>query len=454
MRQVELGGPWSRSGTMWPDIRYAARSLAKNPGFAAAAVMTLALGIGASTALFSVLENVLMEPFPYTDPHRLVSVMIHDTEQQQPGGRAFYVGPEYLDYAEQNHVFDRVIASSPDDVLYTTAEGTERFEGLLVTPGTFEFFGMPALHGRVMVAADYEPSAPPVFVLRYKTWIKRFSGDTGVLNKSFVLDGVARTLVGVMPPRFAWGDADLWIPQKPDRAVDPSSGALPRYWYLLGHLKPRISEREAVADFEVVARRLSQVYPKDYPKRFTVQVQALAEQVVGQFRSTLLTVLGAVGLLLLIGCANVANLLLARGTTREKELAIRSALGASRWRLVRQLLIESLMLALSGAVLGSLLAWAGLKALVAAVPPRTIPAEAVIRLNGTVLLFTLATAVGTALIFGLMPALQAVRRDLNEPLRDTGKGTVGGSRGAAACAMRSWSSRWPCPWPFWWAPAC
>jgi len=203
MRQVELGGPWSRSGTTWPDVRYAARSLAKNPDFAAAAVMTLALGIGASTALFSVLENVLMEPFPYTDAHRLVSVMVHDTEQQQPGGRAAFVGPEYLDYAEQNHVFDRVIASSQDDVLYTTAEGTERFEGFLVTPGTFEFFGMPALHGRVMVAADYEPSAPPVFVLRYKTWIKRFSGDTGVLNKTFVLDGVSRTLVGVMPPRFA-----------------------------------------------------------------------------------------------------------------------------------------------------------------------------------------------------------------------------------------------------------
>jgi putative ABC transport system permease protein len=428
MQRVERGGLRGRSGTSWPDVRYAARSLAKNPGFAAAAVTTLALGIGASTALFSVLENVLMEPFPYSDPHRLVSVMIHDTEQQQPGGRAFYVGPEYLDYAEQNHVFDRVIASSYDDVLYTTAEGTERFHGLLVSPGTFEFFGMPALHGRVMVAGDYEPSAPPVFVLRYKVWVKRFNGDTGVLNKTFVLDGVARTLVGVMPPRFAWGDADLWIPQEPERALDPSSNALPRYWYLLGHLKPGTSMREAVADFDVVAHRLATVYPKDYPKRFTVEVQALAEQVVGQFRTTLLTVLGAVGLLLLIGCANVANLLLARGTTREKELAIRSALGASRWRLVRQLLIESLMLALSGAALGSLLAWACLKALIATVPPRTIPAEAVIRLNGTVLLFTLAIAVGTALIFGLLPALQAVRRDLNEPLRDSGKGTTGGVR--------------------------
>jgi predicted permease len=433
MRQRELGAVWGRGGTLWSDVRHAGRSLAKSPGFAAAAVVTLALGIGASTALFSVLENVLMEPFPYADAHRLMSVMIHDTEQAQPGGRAFYVGPEFLGLVEQQRVFDRVVGSSNDDVLYATAEGTERFDGLLVTPGTFEFFGMPALHGRVMGPADYEPSAPPVFVLRYKTWIRRFGGDTGVLGRTFVLDGVARTLIGVMPPRFAWGDADLWIPQKPAASLDHAPNGFPRYWYLLGHLKPGITVREAEADLDTVARRLAQVYPRDYPKRFSVQVQALAEQVVGQFRSTLLIVLGAVGLLLLIGCANVANLLLARGTTREKELAIRSALGASRWRLVRQLLIESLMLALAGAALGSALAWAGLKALVAAVPPRTIPAEAIIRLNGTVLLVTLATAVGTALVFGLLPALQAVRRDLNEPLRDSARGS---SRGVQHARLR------------------
>ena len=186
-----------------------------------------------------------------------------------------------------------------------------------------------------------------------------------------------------------------------------------------------------------MGHRLAAVYTKDYPKHFTVQVQSLAEMVVGRFRATLFIVLAAVGLLLLIGCGNVANLLLARATAREKEFAIRAALGAGRWRLVRQLLVESLLLALGGATLGAFMAWGGLKALVAVIPPRIIPAEAVIRLNGTVLAFTLALAVLTAVVFGLVPALQASRRDLVDPLRDSGKGTSGGSA-----------------WLSWWPPAC
>ena len=417
-------------GTLRQDFRYALRNLRKAPGFAAVAVITLALGIGASTAIFSVIDNILMEPFPYPDAQRFMSVQIHDSDQSGPGGRAAYLGPELLDYVEQNHVFDRVIANDNTDVLYRNGEGTERFDGNFVTPGTFEFLGMPALLGRVMQPADYEPGAPPVFVLRYKTWMKSFGADPAIVNRSFVLNGVSRTLIGIMPPRFGWGDADLWIPAKPARAASAKviAGAFEQHWFFLGHLKPGVSKKEAEADLTVVAQRISKVYPDQYPKHFTVHIESLTNLVVGQFKTTLFIVLAAVGLLLMIGCGNVANLLLARATTREKEFAIRSAMGANRWRLVRQLLVESLILAIGGAAAGAFLAWGGLKFLVALMPQRIIPAEAVIRLNLPVLAFTLGVAVLTALMFGLVPALKVARKDLNEPLRDSGKGISGGFR--------------------------
>ncbi len=423
----ELG---ANMGTLGQDISYALRNLRKAPGFAGVAVITLALGIGASTAIFSVIDNILMEPFPYPDAQRFMSVQIHDAERTEPGGRGGFSGPEFLDYVEQNHIFDRVIANDQTDVLYRAGEGTQRFDGNFVTPGTFEFLGMSALIGRVMQPADYEPGAPPVFVLRYKTWVKSFGADPGIVNKTFVLNGESRTLIGIMPPRFGWGDADLWIPRKPERAAATKAvaGAFPEFWFLLGHLKPGVSIKEAEADFTVVANRLAKVYPKDYPKRFTVHIESLTNLVVGQFKTTLFIVLAAVGLLLLIGCGNVANLLLARATTREKEFAIRSALGANRWRLIRQLLVESLILATGGAAVGTLLAWGGLKSLVALMPQNIIPAEAVIRLNMPVLLFTLGVAGLTALVFGLVPAMKAARKDLNDPLRDSGKGISGGFR--------------------------
>jgi putative ABC transport system permease protein len=414
--------------TLRQDIRYAVRTLWKSRGFAAVAMITLALGIGASTAIFSVIDNVLMEPFPYKDAQRFMNVQIHDTERNEPGGRGGYTGPEYLDYVEQNHVFDRVIANTQEDVLYRSGEGTELLAGGVVVPGTFEFLGMPPLLGRVMQPADYEPGAPPVFVLRYKTWVNKFSGDPSILNKTFVLNDVPRTLIGVMPPRFGWGDSDVWIPEKPSRASEMQPNGFPRFWFLMGHLKPGVSIKEAESDFEVIAHRLATKYPKDYPKHFSAQVFSLTDLVVGQFRTTLYIVLAAVGLLLLIGCGNVANLMLARATGREKEFAIRAVLGAGRLRLIRQLLVESLILATGGALLGALLAWGGLKSLVAAMPKQIIPAEAVIQLNGPVLVFTLCVAILTALIFGLVPALQAARRDLNDPLRDSGKGTSGSGR--------------------------
>ena len=433
----ENRGGWNtRAHGVWLDVRLAGRTLWKSRGFAAVAMVTLALGIGASTAIFSVIDNVLLEPFPYRDAKRYVALEIHDTDQAGPGYRGAFKGPELLDYMEQNHAFDRVIANNDLDVLYTSGPGTERYHGILVTSGTFEFFGMEPLLGRALEPADYQPGAPPTFVMRYKVWKAHFSGDPGIVGRTFVLNGTARTLVGIMPPRFAWGDGDVWIPSKPPRAPQ-AAGALAEYWYMMGHLKPGLTMQQAESDFAVLAQNLAKIYPDDYPKHFQVKLETLADQVVGQFRSTLFIVMAAVGLLLLIGCGNVANLLLARATSRQKEFGIRAALGASRWRLARQLLVESLALALGGAALGTLLTWSLLKGLVAVTPPSIIPSEALIRMNGAVLLFTLGVAAATALIFGLAPALQATRRDLNDSLRDGGKGSSGSGGGRGSNRLRN-----------------
>jgi putative ABC transport system permease protein len=410
------------------DLRYALRSLGRSHAFTAVAIATLGLGIGASTAIFSAIDNVLLEPFPYRDAGRMVFPLIHDSARGEEGGRQGYTSNEFLEFAEQNHVFDGVIAASDDLVLYKQSEGVEVFDGAHVTPGTFEFFGMPALHGRVMQPADYLPGAPPVFVMRYKTWMERFNGDPRLLNKTFGLNGVARTLVGIMPPRFAWYGADVWIPETPVRGAATGYAGMPARWFLLGRLKPGVSKAQAAADVTVIANYLAKISPRDYPAHFQMSVKALGDTVVGRFESTLYTILAAVGLLLLIGCANVANLMLARATSREKEFALRAVLGAGRARLVRLLLVESLVLALSGAALGVLIAWGGLKSIVAAMPQDMIPSESVIELNAPVLVFTLVVAVLTSVVFGLAPALQAARRDLNDPLRDSGKGVVGGFR--------------------------
>ncbi len=413
------------------DVRSAVRSFGHDRSFTVLAVAALSLGIGATTAIFSVIDNVLLEPFPYTDSHHLVTIEIHDATRSDPGGRTAFRAPEYLDYVAQNHVFDRVIGNSGINVLYDNGQGTERFNGMLIVPGTFEFLGMPALVGRVLGPADYAPAAPPVFVLRYKTWVSRFNSDRSILGRTYVLNGAPRTLVGIMPLRFGWGDADVWIPSTPKRADAAAAGEFPTYFWLLGHLRPGVTLSQAQADLNIVAHRLAMVYPKDYPKRFTVNVQTLADTVVGQFRVMLFIVMGAVSMLLLIACTNVANLLLAQAfTAREKEIAIRAALGADRWRVVRQLLTQSLLLALCGAAGGCFLAWGGIRGLIAIVPPQIIPAEAYIHMNVSVLLFALGTGIVTALVFGMAPALHATRRDLNEVLRDTGKGVSGSFRHA------------------------
>jgi putative ABC transport system permease protein len=413
---------------IWQDLRYGLRGLLNRPAFTALAVLTLALGIGAATTIFSVIYNVMLDPFPYTDAHRVAAIMIRDAASTRPGGRTVFQVPEFLEFQEQNHVFDEVIGGIPEDVLMTTAEGTEQLTGGATTANTFSFLGVPAALGRTFTPDDAKPDAPPVFVMAHKMWVRHANSDPGVLGKTYTLNGVPTTLVGIMPARFTKLAADVWRPIVLSRA-DPAINR--RYFMFQAKLKPGVTLTQAAADVEVIARRLAQQYPNNYPKQFTVTAVSWVDSIVGPFKTTLYTLAAAVALLLAISCFNVANMLLALATGREKEMAIRGALGARRAHLVRQLLIESVLLASAGAAVGCLFAYAGTKGIAALIPEGYIPREAVIRLNVPVLLFSLSAAVLTALIFGLAPAMHAARRNVVESLKDSGKGVSGGFR-------RSW----------------
>jgi putative ABC transport system permease protein len=407
------------------DLRYAARGLRNQPGFAALAIITLALGVGAATSIFSVIYNVLLNPFPYRDADRIVIVQIHDQKRPQPGGRAAYMTREFIEYRRQNHVFEDAVGVGGLDVLYTTREGVERLQGTELTSNTFDFLGVPPLIGRGLQPGDGRPDAPPVFVLAYKTWVKYFNRDRNVLGRTFILNNQPRTLVGIMPPRFTYFGADVWMPRDPDPAQPDASR---QFYFMQARLKRGVTMTQATSDFDVIARRMAKLYPDLYPEKFTIQIESLADSVVGRFRTTLIVLMSAVGLLLLIACTNVANMLLARATAREKEIAIRAAIGASRWRIMRQLLVESGVLAAAGAVSGCALAYGGLKVLGRAIPENDIPSEAVIGLNVPVLLFCLAIAALTTVLAGLAPAIHAARNQLAESLRDTAKGAGGNSR--------------------------
>jgi predicted permease len=407
------------------DVVHGLRGFRQQPTFALVAVLTLALGIGSATTVFSAIQNILLDPFPYTDAERVVAIQIHDTASSRTDGRAFFSTPEFLDYQAQNHVFEEVIGGTGDDVLYNNGEGMEQFQGGYVTPNTFRFLGVPALIGRGLTPDDGKPESSPVFVMAYKLWVRRFNSDPSIVGNVFLLNATPMTLVGIMPQRFTKLGADVWMAKGLDRA---SPRANDTYWNFQAKLKRGVTFQQAEADIDVIARRQAQVYPNNYPKNFSIRIVSWIDSLVGQFRKTLYTIAAAVGLLLLIACSNVANMLLTRATVREKEMAIRSSLGAGWSRLVGQMLMESLLLALVGTAVGCLFAYGGIKGLAALIPDGLIPREAQIRLNTPVLLFSLAAAIVTPLLFGLIPSFHVARKDLAEPLRDSGKGISGGFR--------------------------
>ncbi len=400
---------------LWQDLRFGIRSLRKDYGFLFACVAALGLGIGSTTAIFGVIDNVLLHPFPYTASDRIYGFRI--VEQN----RNYFSVPEFLDYQRQNRVFTDTMGVWETTMLMGSGERLEPLDTDTVTANTFQFLGVAPLLGRGIVPDDGKPGAPAVFVLSYKVWVSRFARDPNVVGRTFLLNDKPTTLVGVMPQRFAFWGGDIWMPA----VVDPAApGAERSNFVLYGHLRPGLEVKAAEAELGALAKRLSAIYPRSYPEKFTVLMDQLGYIAVGQFRTALLTLLAAVGLLLLIACANVANLLLARATVRQKELALRMTLGAGRWRIVRQLMTESMLLALGGAVAGYFFAEAALKGLIAILPIYTFPDESVITINQDVLLGTVGVAILTAFIFGLAPALASAKGDPNETLRSGARGNT------------------------------
>lgn len=409
--------------TLWQDLRYAVRNLGARPGFALLCTITLALGIGSTTAMFSIIQNVLLDPFPYVDARSVVMPQVRDARQPEQSGRAWFKPREFLELQAQTSLFREVIGSTADTLLYTTPAGTERLIGTFCTGNTFDFLGVPALLGRTLDARDCAPDAPPVFVARYRFWRDRLNADPAALGRVFVFNGVARTLVGVMPPRFTKGDGDFYLPVAID-ATDPSIRE--RLFRFQARLQPGVTPAQAEAALDVLLHHRARENPGDYPTDFVVRVVSWVDNVVKDFRATLYLLAGAVLLLLLVACANTANLLLTRASTREREMAVRAALGASRARLIRQLLVESLVLALAGLLLGTALAHLGVEAISHLIPARTIPDEADLRLNGYALAFALVVALGTSLACGLAPALAAGRLTLTNSLQEAGHGSTAG----------------------------
>ena len=407
------------------DLRYAARVLRRSPGFTIAAVLTLALGIGGVTVIYSALRNILLDPFPYVKSDRMVNVFVMNAETGDRHHGGAMGQDESLDLLEQQTAFEAVVVSATDNAVMRSASGADIVAVSEMTPNTFPYLGVRPLLGRVFTEEDARPGAPPVVVLAHGAWVDMFGGRDDVLGQVVTVADTPRTIIGVMPPRFAWQAPHMWVPLTLRRGATPPDER--RFWYQ-AHLAEGVTLAEASKRMTAIVQRRAQLHPDEYPERVRVDVLDLRYRVVGRFSNVLFTLLGAVVLLLFIACCNVANMLLARATTREREMTLRVALGGGRLRLMCQLLTESALLALGGALGGCLLAWAGISAVAAILPRQGVAFEVELRLVPEALVASLALAVVTTLIVGLVPAWNASRQDLVSGMKESGKGAGAGHR--------------------------
>ncbi|HEX8184314.1 MAG TPA: ABC transporter permease, partial [Blastocatellia bacterium] len=413
------------------DLRYGLRILIKNPGFTVIAILTLALGIGANTAIFSVIYGVLMRPLPYQDGDYLVHI-----RQQAPLARVdnmrFSV-KEINDYREQNQSLEGIVEHHSMAFILLGLDEPQRVQTGVVSANFFDLLGVKPLLGRTFVAGDDERGADAVLVLSHKYWQKAHGGDPAIIGKAFKMNDRVHTVIGVLPPIPQYpNEEDVYMPTSacPTRSSDDfCANRNARMMSAFGRLKPGMPVEQAQADLSAIANNLQNQYPDSYPanRGYAARVAPLQEELTRQARPTLLILLGTAGLVLLIACANVANLTLARLMRREREMAVRAALGAGRGRLIRQLLTESTLLSLLGGVLGLLLAAGGLHLLVAFAARFTTRASE-ISIDASVLLFTLVISVATGLAFGLMPAFTSEKNFTASLKEGSGRTTAGAAR--------------------------
>ena len=408
--------------TILQDLRFGLRMLGKNWGVTAIVIIVLALGIGANTAIFSVVNATLLRPLPYADPDKLVR--LSEDSPNVPQMSISY--PNFIDWREQNKVFSGIAAMQFRSLNLTGRDEPERLQGRGVSAEFFDVLGVQPALGRSFSPSEDRPGAAPVCIISDGLWRRRFGTDPAIINKQVVMSGVSYTVIGVLPASYAFGTpTDVFVPIGL-RADDMKERASHPGIYAIARLKPGVTVETARAELIAMALRIGEQYGM---KGNSATLTPLREVFVGDIRTTLLILLGAVGFVLAIACANVANLLLARAATRQKEMAIRTALGAGRWRIIRQLLTESMLLSLTGGVLGLLLAVWGIDLLRTAAAD-SLPSTAVLKLDGSVLIFTLLISVLTGIIFGLAPALGATKTVLHDTLKEGGRSsTAGGRRG-------------------------